>query len=397
MKNRTHYKKGKLVQEKPIFLLLVDDEAIFRKNLARLLETRGIISAQAENGAACLDILEENPMDIVVLDVKMPGMNGIEVLRHIKEKHPKTEVILLTGQASTADGVEGIKTGAFDYLSKPVEIDHLVGKVKQAHEKIRREEAHQEETAFREKMKKRMATAERLAALGTLSAGVAHEINNPLAIIKQSVKWIQLRLRQHNESEVLVSRTDMDKALKNIDGSVERARHITHQLLGSVRRDEATVSEIDPEQLIDEALLLVEGMAREKGVEIQKKIDSRLTTIWSDPGGLRQVMTNLLINALHAVDKGCRIVVSAENRDEKLILSVTDNGMGIPAENIEKIFEPFFTTKPPGEGTGLGLFVIRTILDTLGGDIKVDSKVGQGPASLSVCRDFMTRQSVMVW
>ena len=366
------------MQEKPISLLLVDDEEIFRKNLVRLLETRGIMASQAENGSACLAALEKDPVDIVVMDVKMPGMNGIDVLRRIKEKRPGIEVILITGQASTADGVEGIKTGAFDYLSKPVEIDHLVGKVKQAHEKIRLEAAHQKETAFREEMNKQLAAAERLAALGTLSAGVAHEINNPLAIIKQSVKWIQLRLRQHNESEVLVSRADMEKALKNIDASVERARHITHQLLGSVRRNGATVSEIKPEQLIDEALLLVAGMAREKRVEIQKMIDSRLTSIWSDPSGLRQVVTNLLINAVYAVDTGCRIVVSAESREEKLILRVTDNGMGIPAENIEKIFEPFFTTKPPGEGTGLGLFVIRTILDTLGGDIKVDSKVGQG-------------------
>jgi signal transduction histidine kinase len=170
----------------------------------------------------------------------------------------------------------------------------------------------------------------------------------------------------------------MDKALGNIDASVERARHITHQLLGSVRRDETSVTEIDPERLIDEAILLVKGMAGDKGVEIRKKIVPHLKSIWSDPGGLRQVMTNLLINALQATDTGGRIVVSAENRDERLILGVADNGRGIPGENLERIFEPFFTTKPPGEGTGLGLFVIRTILDALGGRIEVHSKLGQG-------------------
>jgi two-component system, NtrC family, sensor kinase len=363
---------------KPTSLLLVDDETVFRQNLAKILQTRGMLVSQAENGSACLQFLEENPVDIVVLDVKMPGMNGIEVLRHIKEKQTKIEVILLTGQASARDGVDGIKSGAFDYLSKPVEIDHLVGKVRQAHEKIRLEDAYQKEMVFREKMKKRIANAERMAALGTLSAGVAHEINNPLAIIKQSVKWLQLRMRQHTDSEVLVSKTDINKALGNIENSVDRARHITHQLLGSVRNDDVIIAEVDPEKIIDEALLLVEGIASEKGVNIQKKIKLHPESNWGNPGGLRQIITNLLINALHATDTGCGITVSVETSDDRLILAVTDNGTGIPEEHMERIFEPFFTTKPPGEGTGLGLFVIRTILDSLDGVIEVKSKIGQG-------------------
>jgi DNA-binding response OmpR family regulator len=109
-----------------IRLLLVDDEEEFRRTITKRLKRRGIAPEQAGTGEECLSILEKSPMDVVVLDVKMPGMNGIETLHHIKEKYPKTEVIMLTGHATTQDGVDGIKTGAFDYLTKPIELEHLL-------------------------------------------------------------------------------------------------------------------------------------------------------------------------------------------------------------------------------------------------------------------------------
>jgi len=119
--------------------LLVDNDENFRSILSRRLAKRGIIPEQAANGEECISILDKKPVDVVVLDIKMPGMNGIEVLRQIKEKHPDTEVILLTGHGSTQDAVAGIKSGAFDYLTKPLDLEHLVAKIEQAHERIRRE------------------------------------------------------------------------------------------------------------------------------------------------------------------------------------------------------------------------------------------------------------------
>ena len=122
-----------------IRVLLVDDEEDFRKTIARRLLKRGMLVKQAGTSEECLSVLEKGPVDVVLLDVKMPGMNGIEILPHIKEKYPATGVILLTGHASVQDGVEGIKSGAFDYLTKPLEFEHLVCKIEQAQARTRQD------------------------------------------------------------------------------------------------------------------------------------------------------------------------------------------------------------------------------------------------------------------
>jgi len=362
---------------KNIRLLIVDDEDDFRNTLAKRLTKKGIVPEQAENGRKALSILENKPIDIVVLDVKMPGMNGIEVLNHIKEKYPKTEVIFLTGHAATQDGVEGIKTGAFDYLSKPIEFEHLFGKINQAYEKIEREEEKSREAEFRKRMEEQMVTTEKLASLGTLAAGVAHEINNPLAIINESAGWLKLILNKE-EMAGIPRKQDLEKALDKIEKGIDRARRITHQLLGFAKKDDPIFAEVNLRELVDEAVHLVNREAANKDVEIMREMDPDKSIVWSDPYLLRQVFINLLTNGIYATGAGGTITIRLEAVDGEINLTVRDSGKGIPKENLKKIFEPFFTTKPPGEGTGLGLFVTRGIIEKLGGTIAVESRLGQG-------------------
>ncbi|MFH1954071.1 MAG: response regulator [Pseudomonadota bacterium] len=363
--------------DKNIRLLIVDDEETFRRTIVKRLQKRGISIEEAGSGEECLSILEEKPMDVVVLDVKMPGMNGIEVLRHVKERYPKTEVILLTGHASTQDGVGGIKAGAFDYLSKPIELEHLLGKIKQAHEKRVREEEKRREAEFRAKMEQQMIATERLASLGTLAAGVAHEINNPLAIIKESAGWMKLILNKEEMADI-PRKGDFEMALGKIEKGVERAKRITHQLLGSVKQTDSVCSEVNLEELLGETADLIHKEAGNKNIEISHQIDPAVGSIWTDPYKLRQVLINLLTNAVHATGSGGRITIMIEPVDERVAFIVRDTGQGIPKENLNKIFEPFFSTKPPGEGTGLGLFVTRSIVEKLGGKIEVESQLGKG-------------------
>jgi two-component system NtrC family sensor kinase len=367
---------------KTIRLLLVDDEDHFRQTLAKRLAKRGLASDQAADGNECLSILDKKAIDVVVLDVKMPGMSGIEVLQNITAKYPRTEVILLTGQANALEGVEGIKSGAFDYLMKPIELEHLFNKILQAYEKILRSDAEQQEVEYRKQMEQQIMVCERLASLGTLAAGVAHEINNPLAIIKESAGWMR-QLFAKDELKDIPRHDDFVKALDKVEKSVERASRITHQLLGFVGKSESSLSEVNLAELIEEAIQLISHEAQNRDIRVLRQMEPSANTIWSDPYQLRQVLLNLLTNAMHAVNSDGTITIAIEDVGDCRTITISDTGPGIPRENLDKIFEPFFSTKSPGQGTGLGLFVSRGIVEKLGGTIEVASKIGQG-ASFSI-------------
>ncbi|MBU0992076.1 MAG: response regulator [Proteobacteria bacterium] len=355
----------------------MDDEKSFIETIEKRLKKRGFAPYLAESGKKCLEILKDSTIHIVVSDVKMPGIGGIDLLKKIKQDYPAIEVILLTGHANPNDGVEGIKQGAFDYLTKPIELEHLIGKINQAWDKIQRIKEKKEEEAFRERMKKQLIANERLASLGTLSAGVAHEINNPLAIIKESAGWMNTIISGMNLSTV-PRLNDLKTAIDKIEKSVERARRITHQLLSSVKKQDTALSEIRLNEFLQETIHLVKRSLPEKNIKMS--LDTRHTDgiLWTDPYQLRQILINLFTNSARAISNEGWIDLTVADTGDLVSISLKDNGEGIAYENLEKIFEPFFTTRAPGEGTGLGLFITRGIVEKLGGKIEVESQVGEG-------------------
>jgi two-component system, NtrC family, sensor kinase len=360
-----------------IRLLLVDDEQGFRTAMGKRLAKRGLKPMQASSGEECLKVLEKESMDVIVLDVKMPGLSGIETLKLIRQSFKNTQVILLTGNIAVSDGIEGIKSGAFDYLTKPVEIDHLVYKIQQAFEIIQLEKEKQKELEYSARLEKKMIDTERLASLGTMSTGIAHEINNPLAIINESAGFMK-QLVSAPEMSTFAQKDSLMMALEKIETSIKRARQITHQLLGHVKKPESKFSEINLEILLNETLGMLKKEIQDKQIVVNWEIDKNNNIIWSNQYQIRQVLINLLNNALHALHQNGAITLSIHAADDDIILEIKDNGVGIPKEDLGRIFDPFFTTKSFDEGTGLGLFVVHKIISGLHGKINVTSTMGKG-------------------
>jgi signal transduction histidine kinase len=361
----------------PPRILLVDDEVDFLDNLHQRLVLRGMPALKASSGAEALATLENEDVDVVVLDVRMPGMDGIETLRRIKEDHPRIEVVMLTGHADLESSLEGMRFGFYDYLTKPVQIETLVSKIHDAHERGDEGGINNGET-FRGKLKQHMVVADRLASLGELAGSIAHEINNPLAIIAESAGWLRTRFNRAGGIPEQVA-ADAELALDKIERAVDRARRISQNFLRFSRSPDAIVRETNLGGLAAEVVELTSKTAYHHGVSVAVLSESEAaTSLSTDPFQLRQVLLNLVTNAIQAVPEGGKVSIRLGGDDQEVSAAVEDNGPGIPEENIERVFEPFFTTKPEGHGTGLGLAVSRGIVERLGGRIEIDNRPGEG-------------------
>jgi len=221
--------------------------------------------------------------------------------------------------------------------------------------------------------------SQKLAALGELSAGLAHEINNPIAIIAQECEWAAHLVGEAGKT-CDADFAEVRDSLREIRSQVDRCKNITHKLLDFARKREPVLQDVDVVRLIDDMARLVDKEASYKNVTLQRDLPEDLPLVRTDAPLLRQVVLNLMTNALHAVGKGGRIAVSAAVADEHVDITVRDDGCGIAPENMDKIFNPFFTTKPPGQGTGLGLSLCHNLVQGMGGTILVDSAPGRGAA-----------------
>ncbi len=219
--------------------------------------------------------------------------------------------------------------------------------------------------------------ANKMASLGKLATGVAHEINNPLTIIREGAGWIR-DIITDGELGDSPAVDELVEAVNDIDRHVERARTVTHRMLGFARRMEPVQEDVDINALVRQTADFLKNEALHRNIEIVFHFDDELPGITTDANQLQQVILNLMENALDAITRDGILTVQTCEHKDYVQLSVTDSGPGIPKENLGKVFDPFFTTKPVGEGTGLGLSIIYSTMQRLGGNVTVNSPPGQG-------------------
>jgi two-component system, NtrC family, sensor kinase len=223
-----------------------------------------------------------------------------------------------------------------------------------------------------------MVQMEKMATVGRLAAGIAHEINNPLQMITSQAGWIG-ELLPEEEPDKVKNLDEYNKAIEQIKHHVRRAGTITHRLLGFSRKISAEKQNVQINDLIEETVSFVEKEAGYNNVEIIRKYADNLPGTMTDGPQLQQVFLNLINNAIDEIGHGGRIEINtALEGTSKLIVEIADSGHGIKPENLKRIFDPFFTTKDPGKGTGLGLYISYDIVKKLGGTISVANRNGGG-------------------
>src|SRR5689334_4330496 len=361
-------------------VLVIDDEIGPRESLRMLLKPSYQVHT-ADSVERGLQLLTEKKPDAIVMDIRMPGMTGIEGLRRIRQIDPHLSVIMLTGFGALETAKEALRLGANDYISKPFDAREMQEVISRNVERTRlhrtSESAASEIKELNNRLLQELAQKERLASLGQASAEFVHDIGNPLTIVWG---YVQLLAKKLEDS----GRTDDPNAvgsneLEIIEQNVRLCRDLLTMWQSYGSADAAPHQMVSISEIVREVVESVGAMAKEAGVEVRCESTEERSTLKGDPVQITRAIQNVIINAIQASgeSKG-RIDVSCIRKDFYVDVRVADTGQGIQPDQIARIFDPYFTTKQGKSGTGLGLYITKKVVEDHSGSIKVDSAPGVG-------------------
>lgn len=362
-------------------IAIVDDEPAIVRFLERLLNGAGYHNLSSiTDSRQALDVFRGFQPDLVLLDLLMPHLDGIAVLEQLRAIVPADAylpVLVLTGDVTPDAKRRALEAGANDFLAKPFERFEMLLRVRNLLEtrRLYRELEMRNrslEHTVRERTE-RLYQSEKVATMGALLAGVAHELNNPLAALSGQTQLLR----------GVVTDPDLIRRTEKIEEAARRCVRIVRNFLALARQQPAQRIAVSLNQIVEGAVELLAYDLRTDDVELVLELAGNVPVLWADPDQLHQVIVNLLTNAHQAMrqtSRPRRITVASRHDPARghIVLEVADSGPGISREIQTQIFEPFFTTKPRGEGTGLGLSLCRGVVEDHGGTIAADNAPGGG-------------------
>ena len=362
-------------------ILLVDDEEGIRKVLSISLTDSGYQVFTAESGEEALRVFQKQQPPIVLTDIKMPGMDGVELLQRIKKESPDTELIMITGHGDMELAIQSLKYEATDFITKPINDDALEIALKRANERISLKAQIREYTENLEKLveekTQKLVEAERLAAVGQTVAGLAHAIKNITGGLTGGLFVLEKGLE-------LDRKKYLRQGWEIVEGNVSKIKNMAIDLLNYAKEREPEYQPCDPNRPAKEVFDLMVPRARKNGVSLETDLDENLPDVWFDPEGVHRCLLNLVTNAVDAcVDVSCSsrkgevTLRSLKPEGWAVEYQVVDNGCGMDEETRSKIFHTFFSTKG-SRGTGLGLMITKKIVDEHGGLVEVESEKAKG-------------------
>ncbi len=391
-------------------ILIADDEPVSRRILESVLGKLGYDVTAVADGAEAWDLLQQpHAPKLLLLDWVMPRLDGVSLCRRIREtmNQTYTYIIIVTAKESRGDLLAGFEAGADDYIAKPIDPAELRARLRVGQRVLELEDAQK-------KAGLQLLQSEKMASVGQLAAGVAHEINNPTGFVSSNLKTLA-----DYQADLVRALRDYRRLAAAVEPVVPELPlpEEVRALLRSIRETEA---EVDIDFILEDIPQLIEesregaerikkivmdlkdfahpGVDKVCEVDINHGLESTLNVVWNElkykatvlkelgdlpkiqgfPQQLNQVFMNLLVNAAQAIREKGEIRIRTAAASDGVVVAIGDTGSGIPAENLPKIFDPFFTTKEIGKGTGLGLHVVHNIIQKHHGTIQVASEVGQG-------------------
>ena len=357
-------------------ILLVDDEEGIRKVLGITLSDAGYRVYEAENGQEAFRIFKTESPPIVMTDIKMPGMDGIELLKNIKRVNPDTEVIMITGHGDMVLAIESLKHEATDFITKPINDAIMEIALKKAHDNIiirkkLREYTQNLEALLREKS----ALQDRLSSLGLRISSISHGIKGMLTGLDGGMYLLESGIGKENRDQT-------KEGWEIVKQMVGRIRKMVLDILFYAKERELKTEKVDVLSFARDVASVVEPKLVEKRIEFIRKFDRSSGELEIDPGFVRSALVNILENAADACikdkpEKPHKIIFEVKQDKNDIRFDVHDTGIGMDSDTREKMFDLFFSTKG-SKGTGLGLFISNKIVGQHGGSIEVSSTPGHG-------------------